>query len=448
MNDQATGSVVATLPPTDDAISRIAKAGTAAIAQYREVTRIRDQIAGMTWGSGTYAVQGSSLSPQTQAAFAEFCAVTRANPLIHIDVLGGKPYLNSSYWSDLVNREDAFIRDHQRDISPHVEEALRVGAENLRQIAEKMTDEGEKARLMAKAFEREEEAVDLAVARAQWGAPDYATHIVETTITRFINVAPIEKVRAGELSPSELAEWTKTRTECNWAGGMGDRFKSNKKFDPVGDMFPALTARTRSFRRAACKSFSAWGAEYEHRIERAQEVLVAEWEIIREDADLMEAALPGVGEPQAARLGSGEPQAASAKGAKPLPPVDDSSPSAPEAESEAAPEGYDVKDYRKRLFATLRDFGITNDPDRKTWAAKNDLPESTKKWKKEDWERALELLVAPAREQFRAGCIALGLDPVEFSNSVLGYEPTYLKHYNELNQILKDRADREAVGEG
>lgn len=433
MSDENSGKAVATLPPTDEAISRIAKAGTAAIAQHREVTRIRDQIAGMTWGS----VKGSSLSPQTQAAFAEFCAVTRANPLIHIDLLGGKPYLNSSYWSDLVNREDAFIRYHQRDLSIHVEEALRGGAKSLRAIAEQMKDGEEKGRVLAKALERDEEAADLAVARAQWGAPDYATHIVETTIFRFINVAPIEKIRRGELTASELSEWTKTIAECNWAGGKGD---DHGKKDPVGDEFPALSARTRSFRRAACRSFSAWGAEYEHRIERAQEVLVAEWKIIKEDADLMEAALPGVGEPQAARLGSGEPQAASAEGAKPLPPAEGSNP-------EQGSEDYDVSDYRKRFFATLRDAGVA-DSERKAWTAENDLPASTKEWKKADWEKAFELLVGPAREQFYEGCKSLGVDPSDFSISVLGHEPSYLKHYNELTVILNTRADRESAGEG
>lgn len=301
-------------PPTDDQIAQIRRRGAIAVAQRQEISKIEKQLAGLEWGTGTAVVRGSDLSPMTRAVFAEFCAITRANPMYHVDVLGGRPYLNANYWSDRINAEPLFVRFEQRDLSPSVEQALRERAKAHRDVAEQLaaSTSDEAARRRAKALDLEEEADDIALARAQWSAPAWATVVIQTTIYRFIDATPIDAIRRGEITDFE--RWIVPVPECNWAGG-----KTTGKNDPVGNAEPAKTARTRSLRRAAVRAFSAWMQQYEQQIRRAEEALEAEWEEIREERTETRAALPRSGEAQAVRTGNGEPSAARVIDAEPLP---------------------------------------------------------------------------------------------------------------------------------
>lgn len=422
--------------PTDEEIENIRKAGKQVAAHKKEVRDLYRVIEGLEWGSGKNAVKGSSLSKATRYAFAEFCRITRANPMHHVDILGGGFYLNAEYWSDLINSDPYFVRYEQRDLSPSVENALRERAEAHRELAAKLEGE-EEAQRLAKALELEEEADDVALARAQWSPRETATCVIETTIWRFMNAAPIDAIKSGEVTDFE--RYIITVSECNWAGGMGSTMADAKKWDPIGDANPATTARTRSLRRCAVRAFSAWMQRYEEQIKKAEEIVEAEFTIIREDNAAARAALPAEGEPQAARTGSGEPGAANENGAQPLPEDGEEPEARPEPET-ADGDDFDVDDARGRYFATLRDAGIE---DRKAWQVENGLPESTKVWTREQWERAIELLMAPTREKFRIGCRMAGVEEDAVAQEVLEREPDTLKDYQQLLRHVNRLVDQQ-----
>jgi len=352
--------------PSDDEIEGIRKAGAQVAAYKKEVKKIYQVIEGLEWGSGNSAVKGSSLSPQTRYAMAEFCRITRANPQYHVDVLGGKPYLNANYWEDLINSHPLFHHYEQREISKATEDVLRQRALRHRELATELEAAGDAegaAKRRAKAFDLEEEAEDIAMARAHWDPRETATAVVETTIYRFINQAPIEAIQRGEIV--EFEQYLIAVAECNWAGGMGRTMADAKKYDPIGDANPSTTARTRSLRRAATKSFSAWMQQYDRQIEKAEHAIEAEWEIVQEDKRQERASLPSRSGPQAVSTSNGEPEAANASGARPLP-VDgedtpEPAPTPEPAEDAAEDPEWDATDARKRFFATLRAAGIEGD---------------------------------------------------------------------------------------
>lgn len=429
--------------PTDEEIEGIRQAGKQVAAYRKEVNALYRVLDGLSWGSGKSVVQGSDLSPQTRYAMAEFCRITRANPMQHLDVLGNKPYLNAAYWSDLINSHESFHRYEQRDLSPSVEQALRDRAERHRRRAAGL--EGpEAAQRLAKALDLEEEADDIATARAQWSPRANATVVIETTIWRFMNAAPMEAIRSGEIVDFE--RYLVRVTECNWAGGMGDTLANAKKWDPIGDANPGTTARTRSLRRAATKAFSAWMDRYEEQIRKAEEAVEAEFEIITDDARAARASLPGPGEPQAVSTGSGEPSAASSNGALALPiegrgaPPPAPSPAPPPAPDQPA-GGFDVSGARKRLFATLRDAGFDGER-RKAWQEEHKLPASTNDWTEADYVRAQELLVGPHRQRVEEGCTVLGENLADLSLRILGKEsPQFLSDWLNLGEELQSLAD-------
>ncbi|MDH5761052.1 MAG: hypothetical protein OEZ65_15930, partial [Gemmatimonadota bacterium] len=439
--------------PTDDEIEGIRKAGAQVAAYKTEVNKIARVIEGLEWGAGNSLVRGSSLSPQTRYAMAEFCRITRANPMSHVDVLGGKPYLNAAYWVDLLNSHQHFHHYEQRDLSPSVEQALRDRAARHREAAKQLEASGnaqEAALRVSKALDMEDEADDIALARAQWSPRDTATVVIETTIYRFMNAAPIEAIRRGEITDFE--RYLVAVPECNWAGGMGSTMASAKKSDPIGDANPGTTARTRSIRRAGTKAFSAWMQPYEAQIEKAERAVEAEWEIIQEDAAVKRAALPSPNGPQAVSTAGGEPTAAAPHGARDLPTGNGNgaapAPAAPPANHtpEAPPAAeFDLTDARKRFFASLRDAGIAED-DRKPWCERSGLPTSTKEWGQAEFERAQELLVGPAKKKVEEGCKFVGVALSDLSLRVLGKEaPEFLRDWNALADELSAAADQKLL---
>lgn len=425
--------------PTDDEIAGIRKAGLQMTEYRKELNSVAKRLEGMQWGT----VSGASMSIHTRFAMAEFCHVTRANAQYHLDILGGKPYLNAKYWEDLCNQHDYFHHYEQRDLSTSVEQALRDRAKRHRDIAKDLTGE-EAAKRLGKALDFEEEADDLALARAIWSPPPGIQVVVQTTIYRFANQAPLDRIRSGEIEDFE--RYLITVAECNWAGG--------KKSDPVGDSNPALTARTRSFRRAATKAFSAWMAQYEQQIQKAEEYLEAEYEVLVDDARKERASLPPASGPQAVGTGNGEPEATHPDEAKDLPVKGEivqegrqEEPTAkkkaaakkPEPKPEPPKDDFDRRDAAKRFFATFRDAGHGKD-DRKEWQAEHGFPDSTNEWTKADFERADGLLVGPVRERVK---VAVGNEKAlkDLSLRVLGKElPQYLRDWNALDLTLKAQA--------
>lgn len=430
MNDESTAVVV-----PDKDMSGVKAVGKKMTAYQAEVNQIFRELHGMTWGSGNSLVSGNQFSKGMLSAFAKFCHITGANPLIHVDILGGKPYLNAVFWMDKLNTHERFHHHEQRDLSPSVEQALRERAERHRELAARMTEgDADAVKRLGMAIDLEDEADDLALDRAKWSPRETATVVVETRILRFINAAPMDAIRAGEIT--DLEPWLAWVPECNWAGGMGDTMKASKKWDPVGDANPGTTARTRSLKRCATKSFPAWMDGQKEQLDRAEAIIEAEWELVTADNEAERAANPPPTGPQAV-TGTGEPSAAAIEDAEELP--------VEEVSSEPAEPPFDTDDARKRLFATLREAGITNDKDRKAWSKENGLPVSTKQWGREEYERVQELIVGPVRDSVieQAGD-GLG----DLSLQVLGKrEPEYLKDWKVLQGALEVRGAAEESGQ-
>lgn len=387
--------------PTDQQIEEIRKAGRQQVALRKEVQEIFTTIAGLEWGSGRSAVRGSSFSPETRWAFAQFCYLTGANPYYHVDILGGGPYLNAEYWSDRINSDPLFHHMEQRDLSPSTEAALRERAGRLKAVAGQLPEGEERAKRMLQAFDLEEEADDVALARSNWSAPEWAQVVVETTIYRFMNAAPIDAIRSGEITDYE--RYLIAVPECNWAGGRPPAKKRDGSgtydSDPIGNEEPAKTARTRSLRRAAARALPVMRT-LEAQIRKAEKVLEGEWDIIQEDNRQERAALPSGDEPQAARSG-GEATAASSEGAEPVPVRD-----VEEEHSEATAADDELQAARQR-----------------------------------------------ARDKFDVGCQAAAVDPAAVIAAVLdGRQPENLEDYTRLNAHVSGLVDAEVAqdeaGEG
>lgn len=383
--------------PSDDEIAGIKRAGQALVAHQKEVAAIARQLEGLKWGN----VSGSALSVQTRNMVAEFCRVTRANALVHLEILGGRPYLTVKYWEDMVTSHPLYHHYEQREIGEEAEKQLR--AAGLVEDANAMLRE-----------------------RIQWNPPAAMKSVVVTDIYRFSNQAPMEGIRAGKIDPTP---YLIKISECNWAGG--------KNNDPVGTANPSLTARSRSFRRAAVKGFPAWTQQYDQQIAKAEAIIEAEFEVI-EAAELSR--LPSG--PQAVGTADGEPSRASAEGARPLPVEGEAPKAEPQQRPAAQPspqppvEEFDRDDARKKIMATLRDAGIK---DRKEWARANGLPESTAEWTREQYVRAWHLLVDPAKERVLAKLADQDLNLEDVALQVIGQaKPDFLKHWLAIEKHLDE----------
>lgn len=423
--------------PADPEIERIRAAGQFLVERARERRDLDKMIQGLQWGD----VAASTLSPQTRYAIAEFCEVTKANPITHLYVLGGRPYLNAQFWYDLVTQHPMFHHaDEPRELSKATEQSLRDRAKLQREVAAGL-EGADKSKRLARALDLEDEADRIAGDRQKWGAPPEAKAIFETTIWRFVNQAPMEKIRSGDIT--DLSQYLVPVRECNWAGGV------QGKTDPVGNSNPALTARTRSFRRAAVRAFSAWLQPYAERISRIEEIVDAEFTIVGQDQRAAQAALPRGDEPQAVRTG-GEPEAARAEGAHPLP-VEGPAAREPQPEREQeqpAEEEYteaQKKDDAAKFFATLKDAGHGGDK-RKAWMVANGLGDTTKTWDRAGWQKALDaadrLLVEPVRVEVRAMAAELGVDLTLLSRELIQKsEPAFLREWNAVRARLIEIKD-------
>jgi len=405
MSTSAEGTALAV--PTNDAVENIRRVGALQAYRKKELSNLYEELEGLSWGSGKMIVTGSSLSNHTRWALAEFCRVTLANPLTHLDIMGGKPYLNDTYWSDKLNANPLFHHYEQWDISPSVEEKLRE-------------------------LGMEDKANEVAMARLRWSPRENATVIVETTIFRFINAAPMEKIQSGEIKGDDLKAYIVPVKECNWAGGMGQMYANERpaKFDPIGDRYPGPTARSRSHRRCAVKAFSAWLAPFETQIAKAEAIIEAEFTIIGEDTPYP----PPQDGPTMASLDRGQPLPEEGEEPEPV----EAEPIEQPAQQEEV-DTFDAKDALKRFFATYRDAGF-KEPERKAWNVENGLPESTKEWGRDEFEKAQDCLMSPCMD---AVMEELGGDEDALADLCLRVlekdTPEYLKDWNALRAALDAR---------
>jgi hypothetical protein len=434
-------------PPSDTTIQEFRKLGQANVERVRILGELRKTIAGLTWGD----VHGSNLTVQTQHAIAELCRITGANPVLHIDMLGNRPYLKAAFWEDKINSEIRFHHYEQREISPAMEQTLRDRAVEYMALAEELGDTKEGAQAKLRALELREEADEMSITRAKYSPRETAISVVETTIWRFINATPMDKITSGEIT--DLEPWLVTVTECNWAGGHGAvKYGSMTKYDPIGDANPGTTARTRSLRRCGVKAFSAWMAKWSSQMDKIENMIEAEWEIITSEAE----GLPALDEAMSVSFEAGEVTAANSGNAQPLP-VEGESQLEPETESDETPDGTDVSepesqlepeetfdrdDRRKALFATFNDAGLKKTPERKKWQKEHGFPDSTTKFTEEDFERAITKLMEPWVQEVNEACETLDQDLNDLALAVIGKEePQFLKDWQALAEVLRSRLE-------
>lgn len=373
-------------------VEQIRDAGRLMVERKRALTELYQEIAGCEWGN----LSGAALSPVARRNLARICQVTGAHPQLHVEILGGKPYLNAQFYMDLAAQDPHYLGSEQVNISPSVEAALRASgdeAENDAKALEGSTAPGDQefvAELRREAAKNRARARRIAIERAEWGAPEWAEQVIITQIRRFRPGAPIAAINRGEVPPDDFVQEVR---ECNWAGGrpMAKRKRDNQEYeaDPIGNAEPAKTARTRSWRRAARTAFSAWMEPLTEQIEKYEKAIEADYEMVVEDEAEERAALPAANGAQAVRTG-GEPTAAAPAAAKPLP--EDPAP-APAPRSAAAPKA----------------------------------PESPE--------------LQAEREKYSTGCQVAGVDEDLFAADKLGHPPQSLGDFRLLNAALKQMVD-------
>lgn len=465
-------------------MEKLGAEGRARLERIRETKELSRAIQGIQFGD----VDGSGLSPATRYQIAKMCIVMEAEPSQHVDILGGQPYFNAAYWAEEINSHERYVDHNQREISEATEEQLRETAASKRELASDFDELAEAdgdedlaaraRRLKREAAELEEEATELPLLRQKYGVPDWATHVVETTIERFVSSAPMEEIHAGRQDPEP---WIKAVAECNWAGGKGDHKaeheKGNKAFgwDPIGDANPAKSARTRSLRRCAVKAFPAWREKFRQYRDKIERLIEREQALMAEYGD----DLPDGGPPALSTAG-GEPEAASSEGARALPegeasaeePEVVSEAEASEAEPAPAPSasstapgeteaGEDdeeedaelspVEIERRAYFRNLRDAGITpkgmSEEERRearyAWQEEQGLPQSTKDWELAHWRQANRTLTAEVRKTYQEACEVLDIDADRLAEGHLDRPARMIRDYESLIEKLESASTEE-----
>ena len=168
------------------------------IAENKAKNRMAAAIRGTQWSK--------DLSAEGVYALAEYCRANSLDPLRHIEVLGGRPYLTATLYEE---RAAPLIQAGM--LIPHEPEMVHVDA-RLDQLA-----------LAGDAWAIEESTKRMR-ARITHGVPEKAAAAVVFRVT--------------------VAATGKTVVGVNWCGG------GTRQRDPVGDAEPTKTAITRAGRRA------------------------------------------------------------------------------------------------------------------------------------------------------------------------------------------------------
>lgn len=164
---------------------------------------------------------GSNVTPQQAGAIANYCLLNRIDAVRHVDVLGGKLYLNAEFYRE---RGAHLIRDG-------IIEALEPDFINVDPRLDELATAGDQWAI-------DEKARRLKL-RIQHNAPEEA---------KAICVYAFRVKASGSLI-----------TGVNWCGGgtkkkmITDRASGQKKLidaDPIGDLEPTKTAESRAERRA------------------------------------------------------------------------------------------------------------------------------------------------------------------------------------------------------
>lgn len=282
------GTAVTTTAQDHPEVAAIKQAGAIAVERQKALNATTKQLAGMKFGD----VSGGTLSPETRYAIAQLCQLTGANAGLHLFILGGRPYLNADYWAQMAAAQPHHLGVEQIPLTPDYSAELR-----------KQADEAEKDDDIEDARRLRRLARHVDSARVGYGIPDTAKAAYETVIRRYAEHAPLAMIASGRM---DGAQFIIEQREANWVGDA-------KRRDPVGDARPHETARTRSLRRCAVRTYSSTLAPMEEQLRKLENAIEVEFEVVASDTQQQRAALPAEGERQALRVGAGEPVAAKAE---------------------------------------------------------------------------------------------------------------------------------------
>lgn len=219
-----------------------------AMRQSRMVRSLAAIVAATEWGA--------AMSEARQIAFARYCAALGADPLRHVDLLGGNPFVNGDYYRDVITASG----EYRRASDPrwiHDDARLKLCA-LCNQPFEDKPDHGHALEAVTK---ENTERLSQRIARAGLRVTENADEnspAVCVLLLHYVN-CPCEECRdlgsqgggrgpfkgLGEVHPGKL---TKNKDGRTWEV---DR-------DPIGVQSPRGTAETRAWREAGEKAEPTW----------------------------------------------------------------------------------------------------------------------------------------------------------------------------------------------
>ncbi|MDE2877186.1 MAG: hypothetical protein OXQ93_17225 [Gemmatimonadota bacterium] len=372
-------------------IQKYKASGQATEARRREihgmVQSLRDSD---QWGK----VQGRRLSEGSLYALARMCHVTKADPILDIDLLGGHPYHNANYYIRRAMNHERYVKH----------EEINILADTAK--------------------------------RTEFGVPEDAMGAYVVRIHLYLPSAPMAAIKAGRIPFEEAMKWTTVVEAANWAGdqrrkkGKQGWYKSE---DVIGMSEPDKTARTRAFRKAAAKAF---GAEFidEQAIQQAEQMVEAEWSYDEEPA---RADVAG-GE---IAVGHGEPAAAVAESDR----ADFEHEIVSDGGLEPEPE-VDLNERRRWFFATLAAIGVDRKDSaaRKRFMAEHGLPDSVTKFTAADYARIEDAIMTPLKAEVEKLCeqADTSLEDISLQELQMG-APEYARDWVHLRDTLTLRVRRQ-----
>lgn len=180
--------------------------------QQRLLQEISNQVLSESWGN--------RVSPALRVQLVRFCLDIGADPMRHLEVLGGKPYLNAAYYMELTASAPDFVRMEERWAHETPE----------------LTDEEKEARR---------------VLRGQFGIP--------------LSIPATTGLFRDQRAAAEKKEPITVRAACIVSLFFRDRgpfhgvkWSPSRAADDVGMDYPEQAARSRAWRKAGLQAFSPW----------------------------------------------------------------------------------------------------------------------------------------------------------------------------------------------
>jgi len=198
-----------------------------ALEQSKLIRRASQIVAATEWGQ--------AMSEPRRLAFARYCLALGADPLRHVDLLGGNPFINGDYFRDVIAANPNF--DHSAD-PVWIHDDVRLG--QCCTCGKEFGDKPDHGHGIEEVTEenrrRTKERVRRAQLRLDMNADEAAPAICVLALHYKDGRGPFYGI--GEVHPGKTA-------------------KGNDK-DPIGLQSPRATAETRAWREAGEKAEATW----------------------------------------------------------------------------------------------------------------------------------------------------------------------------------------------